>query len=140
MKKQTSVAEKQYQNFDKVFNHDENEQPVKNKGEESLTTDESNLFYDNKYNFREFKNFGKCEKESLESRYNNYLSLFKQRLKKIKRIYSSNSESKKRKKKIVYKSARDLYGKLLNIYYKDNMIFQTKKKKGCLKNIILKRY
>ena len=77
MKKQTSVAEKQYQNFDKVFNRDENEQPVKNKGEESLTTDESNLFYDNKYNFREFKNVGKCEKESLESRYNNYLSLFK---------------------------------------------------------------
>ena len=103
MKKQTSVAEKQYQNFDKVFNRDENEQPVKNKGEESLTTDESNLFYDNKYNFREFKNVGKCEKESLESRYNNYLSLFKQRLKKLKEFIPRTVKAKKEKKRLCIK-------------------------------------
>ena len=37
---QTSVAEKQYQSFDKIFNHDEKEQPVKIKNEGPLTTDE----------------------------------------------------------------------------------------------------
>ena len=31
LKKQTSVAEKQYQSFDKIFNHDEKEEPVKIK-------------------------------------------------------------------------------------------------------------
>ena len=40
LKKQTSVAEKQYQSFDKDFNHDEKEQPVKIKKEGSLTTKE----------------------------------------------------------------------------------------------------
>ena len=52
LKKQTSVAEKQYQDFDKVFNHDENEQPLKIKEEESL-------FCGNKYSFSEFKNVEK---------------------------------------------------------------------------------
>ena len=54
LKKQTSVGEKQYQDFDKVFNHDGHEKPVKNKGEEPLITNESSLFYDNKYSFSEF--------------------------------------------------------------------------------------
>ena len=51
LKKQISLAEKHYQDFDNVFNHDENEQPVKIKGEEPLTNDKSSLFYDNKYTF-----------------------------------------------------------------------------------------
>ena len=40
LKKQTSVAEKQHQSFDKDFNRDEKEQPVKIKKEGSLTTKE----------------------------------------------------------------------------------------------------
>ena len=51
LKKQTSVAEKQYQSSDKIFNHDETEEPVTIKKEEPLKTDESNLEYDSKYSF-----------------------------------------------------------------------------------------
>ena len=43
-KKQTSAAEKQYQSFDKAFNHDEKEELVKNKHEGH----ESSLFYNKK--------------------------------------------------------------------------------------------
>ena len=56
LKKQASVAEKQYKSFDKVFNHDEKEEPVKIKREEPLTFDEWSLFHNNKYSFSEFKN------------------------------------------------------------------------------------
>ena len=61
LKKQTSVAEKQYQNFDKIFKSDETEQPVTIKKE---ITDESSLFYNNKYSFIEFKNVGKYKDDS----------------------------------------------------------------------------
>ena len=77
MKKQTSAVEKQYQDFNKSFHYDENEEPVKIKVE-PLTTDESSLFFNIKYSFSEFKNVGKYEGESLESKYNNYLTRFKQ--------------------------------------------------------------
>ena len=43
-KKQTSAAKKQYQSFDKVFNHGDKEQPVKVKKKVPLTTDKSSLF------------------------------------------------------------------------------------------------
>ena len=43
LKKQTSVGEKHYQSFTKIFNHDEKEEPVKTEKEGSLTTEESNL-------------------------------------------------------------------------------------------------
>ena len=59
LKKQTSVAEKKYQRFEKVFNHNEKEEPVKIKKERSLTAEKSSLFYNNKYSFIEVKNFGK---------------------------------------------------------------------------------
>ena len=59
LKKQTSDAEKQFQSFDKVFNNDEKEEPVKIKKEAPLTTNELSLFYDSKYSFTEFK---KCWK------------------------------------------------------------------------------
>ena len=58
LKKQASIAEKQYQDFD-VFNHDEKEEPLKIEKEEPLTTDDLSLFYNNKYTFSEFKNVGK---------------------------------------------------------------------------------
>ena len=79
MKKQTSVTEKQYQSFDKVFNQDEKEESVKIKEEGPLRTDESSLYYGNKYSFIEFKNVGKYM-DGLVSGYNNNLAPFKQRL------------------------------------------------------------
>ena len=87
MEKQTRVAEKQCQSFDKVSNHDEEEEetvktktekPVKIKKERSLTTDESSLFYSKKYSFSEWKNVEKYMDDSLVTRYNNYLAAFKQ--------------------------------------------------------------
>ena len=62
LKKQINVAEKQYQNFDKIFKPNEIEQPVTIKKE---ITDKSSLFYDNKCSFIEFKNVGKYKNDSL---------------------------------------------------------------------------
>ena len=80
LKKQTSVGEKCYQSFAKVFNHDEKEEPVKIKKEESLTTDESNLVYNSKFSYKnkihEYKNIEKYVNESLTERYDNNLVLF----------------------------------------------------------------
>ena len=59
VKKQTSVAEKQYQEIDKIFNHDEKEEPIAIKKEEPLKTDESSLAYDSKYIFSNYRNVGK---------------------------------------------------------------------------------
>ena len=72
LKKQASVGEKCYQSFAKVFNHDEKEEPVKIKKEESLTTDESNLVYNHKFSYKnkihEYKNIEKYVNESLTER------------------------------------------------------------------------
>ena len=81
LKKQTSIAEQQYQDFDKVFNYNEKKKTLKIEKEEPLTIDESSLFYNSKYTFNEINNVEKYEDESLESRYNNYSTPFKQRLK-----------------------------------------------------------
>ena len=59
VKKQTSVAEKQYQGIDKIFNHDEKEEPVTIKKEELLKMEESSLIYDSKYIFSNYRNVGK---------------------------------------------------------------------------------
>ena len=75
LKKQINVAEKQYKNFDKIFNPNETEQPVTTKKE---ITDKSSLPYNNKFSFIEFKNIRKYKNDSLVSRFNNYLPLFKQ--------------------------------------------------------------
>ena len=74
LKKETSAAEKQYQSSDKVFNHDEKEEPVKIKEVEPLTIDKSRLFYNSKYSFIEFKNAGKYMDDFLVSIYINYLA------------------------------------------------------------------
>ena len=68
LKKQTSDAEKQFQSFDKVFNNDETEEPVKIKKEAPLTTNELSLFYNSKYSFIEFKTVGKYMDDSFLSR------------------------------------------------------------------------
>ena len=67
-------------------------EPVKIKEEGPITTDKSSLFYNNKYSFIEFKNLGKYIDNSLVSRYNNYLALFKQRLEEFKKSTPRNSK------------------------------------------------
>ena len=117
-KKQTSVAEKQCQDFDKVFNYNEKEEPLKIEKEEPLTIDESNLFYNNKHTFNEFKNVEKYAKKSITARYDNILLLFYQRLKEFKQ-FTPWTVKTKTKKDIVYKNSRKLYSKLLRIYCND---------------------
>ena len=97
LKKQTSDAEKQFQSFDKVFNNDEKEEPVKIKKEAPLTTNELILFYNSKYSFTEFKNVGKYMDDSFPSRYNNYLAPFKQRLAEFQNFIPQNAEDCKQK-------------------------------------------
>ena len=79
LKKQTSVAEKLQQSFDKVFNHDEKEKPVQIKKDRPLTTDKLSIFYNNSDSFIELKNVGKYRDDCLVSRYT-YLAPFNQQL------------------------------------------------------------
>ena len=63
------------------------------------------------------------------SRYNNYLTLFKQRLKEFKKFTPRTVKTKKNKK-IVYNNARKLYSKLLSIYYNDYNDVTDEEKEG----------
>ena len=110
LKKETSIAAKQYQSFDKVFVDDEKEEPVKFEKEEPLTSVESSLIYKSKHSSSEFKNAENNENESLVSRYYNYFTPFKQRLKEFKKFTPQTVKTKKNKK-IVYNNARKLYSK-----------------------------
>ena len=136
LKKQTSVAEKQYRSFDKAFNHNEKEEPVKIKKEGPLTTDESSLFYNNKYSFIEFKNIGKYMDDFLVTRYINYLAPFKQRMEEFKKFTPGKAKTKAKKKN----NAKKLYSILLSIYYNDYNDITDKEKKRWVKNIILITY
>ena len=147
LEKQTRVAEKQCQSFDKVSNHDEEEEtvktktekPVKIKKEGSLTTDESSLFYSKKYSFSEWKNVEKYMDDSLVTRYNNYLAAFKQWLNKFAK-FTPRTVKTKMKRKIVSNSARKLYYMLLNIYFNDCNNITDERKKRWGKYLILMNY
>ena len=122
-KKQTSAAEKQYQSFDKAFNHDEKEELVKNKNEGH----ESSLLYNKKNDFIEFRNVREYMDNSLVSTYNNYLVPFKERLEEFKKFAPRKAKAKK---KIVYNNTKNLYSILLSIYYNDyNYITDEEKEK-----------
>ena len=73
------------------------------------------------------------------SRYNNYFSPFKQRLKEFEN-FTPRTVKTKENNKIVYNNARELYSKLLSIYYNDYTDITDDEKKGWLKNMILKIY
>ena len=66
---QTSVAEKQYKSFDKIFNHDEKEVPVTFKKEEPLKTDKSSFAYHNKSSFSKYRNVAKYYDLSSTTKY-----------------------------------------------------------------------
>ena len=113
MKKQTSVAEKKYQDFDKIFNNDEKEEPLKIEKKEPLTTAESSLISNNKYSFSEFKNVEKYVKQ--------WLKEFKK--------FTPRTVKTKKNMKIMYSIARKLYCKR-SIYYNDyNDITDEEKRK-----------
>ena len=113
MKKQTSVAEKKYQDFDKIFNHDEKEEPLKIEKKEPLTTAESSLISNNKYSFSEFKNVEKYVKQ--------WLKEFKK--------FTPRTVKTKKNMKIMYSIARKLYCKR-SIYCNDyNDITDEEKRK-----------
>ena len=99
---------------------------MKIKKEGPLTTDESSLFYNNKYSFIEFKNVGKYMDDSLVSRNNNYLAPFKQRLEEFKKCTPRKLKTKV-KKRTVYNNAKKLYSKLLSINYDDYDITDEEK-------------
>ena len=77
-------------NSTQSFDHVEQKEPVKIKKEGPIATDESSLFYNNKYSFTEFKNDGKYIHDSLVLKYNNYLAPFKQRLQEFKNLLIKN--------------------------------------------------
>ena len=112
LENQTSVVEKQYQRFlikdflPKVFNHDEQKEPVKFKKEGPITADKSSLFYNNKYSFIEFKSLGKYIDNSLVSRYNDYLASFKQRFEEFKKSTPRKFKTKV-KKRTAYNNAKN---------------------------------
>ena len=124
LKKETTVAEKQYQSFDEVFNHHEKGEPVKIKKEISLRTDKSSLFYNSKYSFIEFKNVGKYLDDCC-------LALFKQPLEEFKKFTHEKVKTKE-KKKIVNHNAIKIYNTLLSIYFDDynNVTDGEKEKMG----------
>ena len=113
LKKQTSVVEKKYQDFDKIFNHDEREEPLKIEKKRPLTTAEPSLISNNKYSFSEFKNVEKYVKQ--------WLKEFKK--------FTPRTVKTKKNKKIMYSIARKLYSKR-SIYYNDyNDITDEEKRK-----------
>ena len=88
-KKQTSVAEKQYQ-------IDEKGEPVKIKKGGSLTTNESSLFYDSKYSFIEYRNVRKYVNDALKSKYNTLVKFYN-RLDEFKKFFYLNGTCKREK-------------------------------------------
>ena len=120
LKKQTSVAEKQYQNFDKVFKPDEIEQPITIKKEQPVTikkeiTDESSLVYDSKYCFSEYRNVAKYYNLSFTIKHDTLLPFY-HRLNEFRNV-APQTEKAKIKKNIVYNNAVSLYNTLLTIYF-----------------------
>ena len=81
LKKQTSVAEKQYQGLNKLFKSDEKEELVTIKKQKPAITCESKLMYDSKYKFSYFCNIRKYQALSFTSKCNKLLLKIKINLK-----------------------------------------------------------
>ena len=100
LKKETSVAEKHFQIFDKIFNYDEREEPVKIKKEGPLTTDRWSLVWDSKYSFSEYRNVDKYYNLSFTTKYDRLFSFY-HRLNEL-RNFAPETEITETKKKIVW--------------------------------------
>ena len=139
MKKQTSVAEKQYQNFENAFESNKKEED-KTKNKRSRA--KSNVVYDNCFTCLKYHNIKEFTKRSLDSKPND-LKEFKE---KLELLCYDNTEIKPNiegqiksleKIKVVFDTALELYNKLLNIYKTQNdKLTKAKKKRIKLKHEI----
>ena len=84
--------------------------------------------YNKKYSFNEYRNIGKYMDDSPESRYNKLVKFYN-RLNEFKK-FTPQAVIAKEKKKTVYNNAKNLFNKLLNIYYIDyvNIPYKGKEK------------
>ena len=115
MKKQSSVAEKQYQKFDDVFESNKKEEKIKR------SRAKSNLVYSKDFNFYKYKNTNKFAKLSFYSKQNDLIE-FKDALETLyydtEEIKPNNEAQEKtlKKRKIVISTASKLYYRFLNVY------------------------
>ena len=116
LKKQSSVAEKQYQKLDNVFDKKE-EEKTKNKRYRA----KSNLVYNNYFTFYKYHNIKEFAKRFFNSKQNDLIE-FKD---KLELFYHDTIEIKPnnedqiqdfQKRKVVLATASELYDKLLSIY------------------------
>ena len=74
-KKQTSVAEKHYQGLNKLFESDENEEPVTIKKKNPAIASESKLMH-GKFSLRDYSNIRKYYNLSFTTKYDKLLSFY----------------------------------------------------------------
>ena len=101
LKKQTSVAEKQYHGLNKIFKPDEKEETITIKKKTPEIPEESNLIYGSKYNFSEYRNYKKYSGLSFMKKYDKLFSFY-HRLNDF-RNFAPQTAKTNMKKEIVYK-------------------------------------
>ena len=125
-KKQTSIAEKQYQKFNNAFEPDK-------KGR-SQNKKQKNLVYNNYFTFCKYHNTNDFTKRSLDSKLN-YLKELKDQLELFYdnlKIKPNNEQQMKpfKERKAVFNTALELYTKLLAVYKTQYDTLTKAKKKG----------
>ena len=105
-KKQTGVAEKQYQGLNKLFKPDEIEESVTIKKEKLSIIGELTLMYDSKYSFSDYKNVRKYCDLSFMTKYDKLITFYYQ-LNEVWNLVPQTEKTKMRKR-TVYKNA-DVY-------------------------------
>ena len=78
LKKQTSVAEKQYEGLNKLFKSDKKEKPVTIKKEKPAITRKSELIYDRKFSFSDYFYIKEYYDLSFTKKYDKLLSFYHQ--------------------------------------------------------------
>ena len=135
LKAQTSIAENQNQELNKLFKPDEKEKRVTIKKEKTVITGESKLMYDSKYSFSDYKNVRKYYDLCFSTKYDKLLSFYL-RLNEFRNLVPRTDETKM-KNNIVYKNAASLYNTPLTFYFNDYNNIINEKKKRWIANMIL---
>ena len=140
LKKQTSVAEKQYQKSGNAFVSNKKEED-KTKKKQSRT--KSNLVYDNYFTFYKYRNTKEFTKRSLDSKLNDLNESTLQN--KLQLFYYDNTEIKPNnkdhikdlgKREVLFDTALELYNKFLNIYKTQHgKLTKARKKKTKVQDI-----
>ena len=113
-------------------------EPVNIKKEKLVRTNESNLMYNRKHNFIQYKNDKNYIDNSLKTKYKK-LALFNNRLKKFKK-HKARKEGAIIKKKSAHDNAVKLCNIMLSIYFNGHNNTANEEKKGWMKNMILVIY